>query len=495
MIKKSLLIIGLISFLNANSYQEWLDSQNSQYTQYKKSMDEEFSDMLKKDWEAFKAMSTPSPYIKPKPIVMPKIKQEIVVPKKDIKTSPKVITKPIKIVKIPKVKIIIPLKKIINEDVVKKEIIKEEIKPKIDETIKTTNINFYSQNIEIKYDKKMSFNISSIDKNTISSFWDSISKTKFQKVVNQVNKKSKELNLNDWAKYQFVNKLGYSIYQNNNSANLFTWFILTKMGYDTKVGYNKHRIYLLSTIKHSLYQVSFFNLNNKKYYILTPNGRVGNIGSVFTYKGNYPKASKKLSFYMDGNIKFYTNLKQKDLRFKYFGKQYTINTKYSLDLIDFYKTFPQSDYRIYFGKDNSISLSNSILSQLQPLINGKSEIEAVNLLLRFVQTSFEYKTDQKQFSYEKVMFPEETVFYKYSDCEDRSIMFSYLVKNLLNLDVVGVKYKDHLATAIAFSSNISGDGFNFRNKKYTISDPTYINANAGMAMPKYKNSKFKVIVN
>ena len=72
-------------------------------------------------------------------------------------------------------------------------------------------------------------------------------------------------------------------------------------------------------------------------------------------------------------------------------------------------------------------------------------------------------------------------------------MFSYLVKNLLNLDVVGVRYNDHLATAVAFSSKLSGANFRYKGTRYTISDPTYINANAGMAMPQYKNSKFKII--
>ena len=91
------------------------------------------------------------------------------------------------------------------------------------------------------------------------------------------------------------------------------------------------------------------------------------------------------------------------------------------------------------------------------------------------------------------MFPEETINYPYSDCEDRSIMFSYLVKRLLNLDVIGVKYKDHIATAVAFSSKISGANFRYKDKRYTVSDPTYINANAGTIMPQYKNSKFKII--
>ncbi len=474
MLKKVILIISLISFVSANDYQEWLKSQNNEYTAYKKSMDEEFADMLKKDWAAFKSFSEPSPYAKPKPIKVPVVKKPVVIPQKEIKKSP--IVKPIKIVK----------------KVIKKPIVKVK-KPKVIKNFKTVDFKFYSTPISIQYDKKTTFSMNKIDKKAISSFWDDISKTNFKKLLKQIDTKSNELNLNDWAKYQFIHKLGKTIYKDNNKANLFTWFILVKMKYDTKVGYNDDKIYLLSTMQHSLYQVSFFTLKKKRYYILTPNGKVGNVGSIFTYAGDYPKAKNKLSFTIFKEMKFYNNLKNKNLKFKYNGKKYSVNAQYSADLIDFYKTYPQSDYNVYFSTKNSTPLSNSILLKLAPLVKNKAEIEAVNLLLRFVQTSFKYKTDQKQFDFEKVMFPEETIFYPYSDCEDRSIMFSYLVKNLLNLDVVGVKYKDHLATAVAFSSKISGDNFKYKGTKYTISDPTYINANAGMAMPQYKNSKFKII--
>ena len=474
MFRLILALLFISSFTIANDYQDWLKSQSTQYTEYKKSLDEEFSDMLKKDWEAFKSLRSPSPYKKPKPVVIPTIKKVVKVPKKEILKSPIVIVEPIKEVTIPKPKKVIK----------KVQIIKN---------FNIANFNFYSIPISIQYDKTTSFSMKEINKKTISQFWDMMSKTNHKKLIKQIELQSDNLHLNDWAKYQLIHKLGINIFKNNNQANLFTWFILVKMKYDTKVGYSKNTIYLMSTMQHNLYQVSFFTLNKKKYYILTPSGKVGNVGSIYTYAGDYPKAKKMLSFTLFEELKFYNNLKTKSLEFKYNNKLHTIKTQYSLDLINFYKTFPQSDYNIYFSTKNSTPLSNSILVKLSPLVKGKSEIEAVNLLLRFVQTSFKYKTDQKQFDFEKVMFPEETINYPYSDCEDRSIMFSYLVKNLLNLDVVGVRYNDHLATAVAFSSKLSGDNFTYKGTRYTISDPTYINANAGMTMPQYKNSKFKII--
>ena len=95
--KTFFIILVAILFLNADEYSDWLASQNQQYTQYKKSLDNEFSDMLKKDWETFKTMSNPSSYKKPKPKVLPKITKPKKILPKELKKSKKV--KPIKIVK------------------------------------------------------------------------------------------------------------------------------------------------------------------------------------------------------------------------------------------------------------------------------------------------------------------------------------------------------------------------------------------------------------
>ena len=109
------------------------------------------------------------------------------------------------------------------------------------------------------------------------------------------------------------------------------------------------------------------------------------------------------------------------------------------------------------------------------------------------QTAFEYKTDDAQFGGEKYMFAAETLYYPYSDCEDRSILFSYLVHELLQLEVVGLIYPGHAATAVRFSQPISGDQVEINGARYLICDPTYINADIGTAMPQFKQSKPTVI--
>ena len=162
-------------------------------------------------------------------------------------------------------------------------------------------------------------------------------------------------------------------------------------------------------------------------------------------------------------------------------------------MVTFFKSYPQTQLDIYFKAPISAEANSSLLSALRPYIENKSELEAVNFLLRFVQTAFSYQTDDRQFGREKYLMPEETIFYPNSDCEDRAILFAYLVKHLLGMPVVGLDYPGHIATAVMFSTPVSGKSVSSSGKGFTICDPTYVNADAGMCMPQYQEVAPKIM--
>jgi len=46
---------------------------------------------------------------------------------------------------------------------------------------------------------------------------------------------------------------------------------------------------------------------------------------------------------------------------------------------------------------------------------------------------------------------------------------------------------------VKFNGRVSGDTVRHKGKTYVVTDPTYINATAGMTMPDYKKTRPKVI--
>jgi hypothetical protein len=143
-------------------------------------------------------------------------------------------------------------------------------------------------------------------------------------------------------------------------------------------------------------------------------------------------------------------------------------------------------------------LNERIKKQLYPslkkVIQGKEQLEAVEMLLNFVQTAFVYEYDDKVWGSDRAFFAEESLYYPYCDCEDRSILFSRLVRDLLGLKVLLVYYPGHLATAVCFTENVVGDYISLDNQKYVVCDPTYIGAPVGVTMPDMDNQKAKVIL-
>ena len=59
--------------------------------------------------------------------------------------------------------------------------------------------------------------------------------------------------------------------------------------------------------------------------------------------------------------------------------------------------------------------------------------------------------------------------------------------------MVGLDYPGHVAAAVHFNEKVAGDSVNSKGKRFVVTDPTYINANAGMTMPNFKQYKPTVI--
>ncbi|MBU0485407.1 MAG: hypothetical protein KKB30_12960 [Proteobacteria bacterium] len=346
-------------------------------------------------------------------------------------------------------------------------------------------INFFGSDLVLRYDPRLDQSIPTpIDNNRISAYWEKMAAADFKMLIRQTGEYKKQLQMNDWGYFLFLNMLAEKVVSSGRESdrNLFVWFMMTKSGYETKIGYMKDKIQLLVPSDGGLYGLYFFKIKGHRYYAITTTPRKEGLGKIFTYQGKYPGADTSMNFALRQYPALSGKTRVRELSFNYEGREYTVKAQINENSISYFQYYPQNEANIYAMAPMPSWMEDSLLSQLRPMLKGRPERDAVNFLLRFSQKVFEYKTDKDQFDREKFMFPEETVFYPYSDCEDRAIFFSYLVKNLLGLKVVLLNYPNHMATAVKLSQP-EGEQIIVNGTRFTICDPTYINADIGKSMP------------
>ena len=366
---------------------------------------------------------------------------------------------------------------------------KEKAKEKPKFVKKDINFEFYGSTLG--FDMPKSINDANFYPQTqtgISNFFSVLASSNYENLVKEVQEVSKEMNLNDWGIYLLVLKLSDNIFHKKDNSKLMSWFLFNKLGYAVKVGLARKHIVLMHYSKKIIYSTPNYSFGKRKYYVVA-NYAKGSVGRLFSYKQDYPGATKALDLSLNTLPNLVSDTKKKTLSFKQFGKTYKVPFSYNKNLIDFMSTYPQAEYDVFFNAPLDNSTYQDIASGLKKYVDGKKASDAMNFVLNFVQKSFKYQRDNQQFGREKVMFAEETLYFDKSDCEDRAILFSYLMKELFHVPVVGVKYSDHMATALYIP--IKGDKVVANNKTFVVADPTYINANIGMSMPKYRTKKPK----
>jgi hypothetical protein len=330
---------------------------------------------------------------------------------------------------------------------------------------------------------------STITGEAIGTFWEQINAGPYAEVLKALQQQRQVMQLGDWAFAQLAFRTALRLVRDDtNLARLVTWHFLIKSGYVARVGYNASSVHVLLSSNDMLYGTSFFTFGGGRFYALDlGNGPAPRVGSIFTYSKDHPDSKRPLSFLMPGLPLLPDSAMTRTLRFTYKDRTYDVRVNVNQNLVRFLSYYPQTRLNGYLDAEVPSAAMDALVEGLRPIVANRSELESVNLILRFVQTAFAYKTDGDQFGREKWMFPEETLFYPYSDCEDRAIMFAYLVRKLTPLSVVGLIYADHVATAVKFNSYVAGDARTFQGQRYVVADPTYIGADAGMEMEQYKN--------
>lgn len=337
-----------------------------------------------------------------------------------------------------------------------------------------------------------SFHPKEISEKEVEAFWEMLSKSDYHWILSDCEKYKAALGFNDWATLQWVQALSEAIFPKNinSERDIFTVFILNQMGLQVKLARSEDKLITLFSSMQQIYSRKFVTIDTYPYYLAENNLSAS---SVYTYRGSYVQNGRPLDLRLSKPLRLDTAPSVHKINYKSSFWDSTFSYNVSQSLLDFYNDYPQLDANVYATAETSPEFKESLrLFMIQePLMD---DVTFINKILSFLHLDFKYMVDQEQFGYEKPFFLEENFIYPYNDCEDRSIMLSVLLRDLLGLKSVLLDYDDHMCVAVNIHENIKGDHLLIGSAKYYVCDPTYIGATIGMAIPEYKKKPAKVWV-
>ena len=362
----------------------------------------------------------------------------------------------------------------------------------------TSDFDFYGTPMKVRWGNAEKFKLNGTSKKDISDAFLELTDKGYTNLVHDCLELRKEYKLCDWAYYKMLQNIAEKACgKGTNEAIFLQGVLLNQSGYQIRFALEDNsKLHIMSRMDGFPYDRGYLTADGKLFFLMDG----CKAKNLTVCDAAYP-GEQMMSLGVPELPELKKNLSDKRTVISRFVNV-SADMQMNKNLMDFYTDYPTS----YDGKDMmtrwayyantpvSPEIKDKVYPQLKQQIGNAPKLMAANMLLNWVQMGLTYAYDEKVWGYDRAFFAEESLFYPFCDCEDRSILFSHLIRDLLDLDVVLVYYPGHLYTAVCFNEDVTGDYIMVNGRKFTVADPTYYNANVGKTMSKMDNSKAKVIL-
>lgn len=467
---------------NEASFNQFRNKVNSDYQAFRKKVNEEYAAFVERAWKEYRSMAgkpVPEDNVRPvPPVVCPKEDEGKPQPKPEPLPYDEVVTPP---QPKPQPQPVAPV---------------EPVRP----VVRTLDFTFFGTRETVRFDKQRRVTLGGADERSIAAAWREMAASDdYAMLVNECLRIRDERGLCDWAYLKMLQTLGLAVYGTEcNDARLLTAFVYCQSGYKMRLARTRgNELHMLIASEHEIYDVMYFNLDGCRFYALDCNAEELSVCAV-----EFPNETA-MSLYLPTPNKFAVDVDGTCTRQSKRYPEVKTTLAVNVNLMKFYDTYPTSTindnvmtrWAMYANTPMATDVSRQLYPPLREAIKGCSQLTAVNKLLNYVQTGFEYEYDDKVWGHDRAFFAEESLYYPYCDCEDRSILFTRLVRDLLGLRCILIYYPGHLAAAVEFTeSGVSGDWIKTGGHTFTVTDPTFIGAPVGRTMTGMSNQTAKVII-
>ncbi len=449
------------------------------FNEYRQKINAEYISQTREKWNAFRAsqaLPVPDKDVKPVPPVIMK-DDEAKKKKEDRLIKIQTVVKPVK--PTPRPQPVAPVEEVPEEPT------------------KQMSFQYLGTAWQVRTPEASPVRMAGVSENAVADAWEKLCQPAYNNlVVDCLNLRTKN-KLCDWEYLMMLQALSQKLYGNGtNEATLLMAFLYSQSGYKIRLGEAGGKLQMLYASQHIVYNKRYYTLDGDKFYPLNDK-----ITDIRINAAKYPK-EQSLSLWVPNSP--YAAFQASPLR-KLTAKRYpdmSVNVSVNKNQLPFYESYPTSEvggnfmtrWAMYANTPICEQARQELYPQLKKGLTGVSQLMQVEKLLNWVQTAFVYKYDEEVWGADRAFFPDETLYYPYCDCEDRSILLTRLVRDLLGLKCVLVYYPGHLASAIAIPGDAKGDYLMVNGTRFMICDPTYIGASVGHTMPDMDNAQAKVIL-
>lgn len=507
------------------SYEEFVKATDSTYTAFLDSINKEYAEFMRKVWKEGKMKDkvvkpkddqqppviyvppTPKPEPKPAPKPKPKPKQDsvpkpeppVVVTPKDtpVVVTPKdtpVVVAPIDtpVIEIPVIVMPTPEPVVVQPEPVVTI-------PENDEANGYHTFTYLGTQMKARWGDADKFHLEGDDENAFANAFLDLTKKKYNNLYNDVLKLREDYQLCDWAYYQMLGALSEAACGKGTEEAVFMQgVILVQTGYKLRFGYDaNHRLHLLIKTANNVYGHTYISEGGDNFYLLDNNYD----GSYMHYCNKAFPGEKGLAL----DVNTLPNIAEdrsapREIKSDRYDVAVTVSS--NKNLMPFFASYPTSysddnimtRWAYYANAPLETATREALYPQLKEAMGNADQRLKVNMLLNWIQTGLKYELDDKVWGEDRAFFPDESLYYPFCDCEDRAILLTRLVRDLMGLDCILVFYPGHLACAVNFTEEVHGDYIMVNGRKFVIADPTYINAPVGRTMPGMDNQTSRVIL-
>ncbi len=445
-----------------NDFDNFTNSLWEDYEAFKDSLMKDYANFVRNPWKEEKLQPAEE---KPKdekiePIVIELKDGKPIIPDfgNKEKTSPKVTILPLPQPK-PLPQVVAPVKQ--NEEL----------------TEQYHTFKFFGTDMKVRWSDDCAFQLKSLKEKAIADAITLLSDKKYENVLYDFLQLRSTYHLNDWAYYQMLKEGCASLCgKGTNEATLLHGMMYALSGYKLRFAKSKDKLLLMVSTQFHLYGYSYLEMDGDHYYLLDGEEEI-----VDFCGAKFPK-EQEMSLIMTESPRFSDN--KSTLRPinspAYSG--YNAEVSVNKNLIDYYSSYPSSYFNnnfmtrwaMYANTEMQPEVKQQLYPQLKKMIEGKSKVQAAECILNWIQTGFKYEYDTEVWGYDRAFFAEETLFYPSCDCEDRSILFTRLIRDLLGLKCILVYYPGHLASGVCFNEEVKGEYIDAEGERFTVCDPTFV---------------------